>query len=62
MLHKFLAWLWGGSTPIGSLVPGWNAYRAEQAAADTERLLLGACSSPRIELSAAQRARRRGVA
>ena len=60
MLHKFLAWLWGGSTPIGSLVPGWNMVRAEQAQEATERLLLGAAGQPRIELSAAQRARKRG--
>ena len=61
-MRRFLDWLFGSSTPIGSLVPGWNLVRAEQAQEATERLLLGACSQPRIELSAAQRARKRGDA
>lgn len=59
MLRKLLAWVLDADTPIGSLLPGWNAVVAARHLEATERYLLGACGQPRVELSAAQRARRR---
>ncbi len=62
MWRRAWAWMLALNSPIGTLIPGWTAVRADAAAEDTERLLLGSTGPVRVELSAAQRARRRELA
>ena len=56
-LRRFLSWLCTSTAP--AYVQPWDAVIAERHWKNTERLLLGACGPARVELSAAQRARRR---
>jgi hypothetical protein len=57
-----IGWLLGGDEVIGQQVQPWDAVRADRQAAVTEKMLLGAVvRGPQVELSAAQRARKRGL-